>query len=181
MIIQDEWDKMERGFKFTYTRHSENLPETRRFFFSGIAKPVEQYKSQQTFRENCPSLHKIKTFFIYAKEGNFEVFKLPSGKLLESGEAKDFRNAEIQITIAGSNSAVIFGNIASDAVKLVKDEKSLTFIETTAVGNKQVLIIKDRWDAKEKGFEFTYIRNTEALLFGELIRSIYIGVAKPAM
>ena len=43
------------------------------------------------------------------------------------------------------------------------------------------MIIEDKWDAKEKGFKFTYIRNTITLIFSrQLIRSISSGIAKPA-
>lgn len=185
MIIQDEWDEKEGGFKFTYTRHSnhsKNIPEVRRFNYSGVAKPAGQYKSPQTSRETGPSLHTIRIFHIYAKKGNFETFSLESGELLKSAEARDLRNGELQYALTGPNSEIFSGNAGSDDVKLVKDERSLTFIETTPAGNKQVLIIKDKWDEKEKGFEFTYVRNTEdILILGKLMRSIYSGIAKPAM
>ena len=94
------------------------------------------------------------------RKGNYKSFDLASGKLLENTEAKDFFNGELQYTITGPNSAIFSGNAGSEDVELVKDERSLTFIETTLMGNKHIMIIEDKWDAKEKGFKFTYIRNT---------------------
>ena len=188
MIIEDEWDVKEGGFKFTYTRNIKDRDLLQRSLYSGIATPAGQYKSSRTSREASPSLQRTKTFLIYAKMGNFKAFDLTSGKLLENEEAKDFRNGEMQYTITGPNSAVFSGNVGSTVVKQVKDDRSVTFIETTIMGNKNIMIISDKWDTKEKGFLFTYIRNVvmpsrESLsLFNndELFRSIYSGIAKPA-
>ena len=52
------------------------------------------------------------------------------------------------------------GNLGSAEVELVKDHNFLTFIETTPLGGKHIMVIANEWDAKEKGFKFTYIRNT---------------------
>ncbi len=184
MIIEDEWDVKEGGFKFTYTRNiggNEELSRTLRSLYSGIAKPAGQYKSSRILREASPSLQRTKIFLIYAKKGNYKSFDLASGKLLENTEAKDFFNGELQYTITGPNSAIFSGNAGSEDVELVKDERSLTFIETTLSGSKHIMIIEDKWDAKEKGFKFTYIRNIEdRILLGKLLRSIYSGIAKPA-
>ena len=130
-----------------------------------------------------PTLKEIKTFLVYAKEGNYKAFDISTGKLIENKEANDFRNGEIQYTITGPNSAIISANQGSAEVELVKDDRSVTFIETTIFGNKMIMIISDKWDTKEKGFLFTYIRNVKMPPFdpsGKLLRSIYSGIAKPA-
>ena len=42
------------------------------------------------------------------------------------------------------------------------------------------MIIANEWDVKEKGFKFTYIRNTDmSPLLPKLVRTIYNGIAKP--
>ena len=127
-----------------------------------------------------PSLKGTKIFTIFAQEGNFKTFNIESGKLLENGKAKDFRNGEIMFMITGTNSAIMSGNAGSAKVELVKDDDFVTFIETTSGGNKHIMIIANEWDVKEKGFKFTYIRNTDmSPLLPKLVRTIYNGIAKP--
>jgi hypothetical protein len=188
MIIKDTWDAKEDGFKFTYTRNTGDVLQGShrilRSLYSGIAKPAGQYKSSWISREASPAFQRAKIFLIYAKRGNFKSFDLSSGKLLENKEieTKDlFANGELQYAITGPNSAIFSGNAGSAEVDLVKGERTFTFIETTPSGSKHIMIIEDKWDAKEKGFKFTYIRNTITLIFSrQLIRSISSGIAKPA-
>lgn len=183
MIIENNWDKKEKGFKFTYTRNIEGdglLRKTLRSVYNGIAKPAGQYQISKAADGVGPSLQATRTFIIYAQRGNYTSFDLASGKLLDNENAKDFRNGELQYTITGFDSAIFSGNAGSTEVELVKDKKSVTFIETTFSGSKHIMIIKDEWDTKEKGFKFTYIRNTEGgILIPKLMRSIYSGIAKP--
>lgn len=184
MIIKDKWDSKGKGFKFTYTRNIEDrglLQKTQRSVYSGIAKPAGQYQTSKTIDGIGPSFQSTKTFIIYAREGNYTSFDLASGKLLDKDDVKDLQKGELQYTITGSNSALFSGNSGSTEVELVKDNNSATFIETTFSGNKHIMIIEDKWDVKEKGFRFTYIRNTEdRILLGKLMRSIYSGIARPA-
>ena len=184
MIIEDKWDAKEKGFKFTYTRNIEDkvlLQQTLRSVYSGIAKPAGQHKILTTSDGVSPSLSTTRTFIIYAQTGNYKSFDLASGKLLINEDVKDFRKGELQYTITSSDSGIFSGNAGSTEVELVKDDNSVTFIETTFSGNKHIMIIEDKWDAKEKGFKFTYIRNTEdRMLLGKLMRSIYTGIARPA-
>ena len=180
MIIEDNWDKKEKGFKFTYTRNIEDtelLKKTLRFVYSGIAKPAGEYQISNAVGRSSPSLSAARTFIIYARKGNYTSFDLASGKLLDNEGAKDFRNGELQYTITGFDSAIFSGNAGSTEVELVKDDNSVTFIETTAFGNKHIMIIEDNWDKKEKGFRFIYVRHT--VFFSKLMRSIYSGIAKP--
>ena len=184
MIVEDKWDVKESGFKFTYTRNIEDkelLGGTLRSVYSGIAKPVGQHKRSRTPNQANLSLQDTRAFTIFARKGNAKIFNLASGKLLENNEDKSFRRGELLFTIIGRDSAILSGNFGSTKVKLVKDDDSVTFIETTPTGNKHIMIIQNEWEAKEKGFKFTYIRNTEdRFLLGKLIRSIYSGIAKPA-
>ena len=183
IIIKDKWEAKEDGFKFTYTRNiGDGIRGAQRFLYSGIAKPAGQYKISRISREANPTFQRVKTFLIYEKQGNFKSFDLSSGKLLENKKMKDlFADGELQYTITGPNSAIFSGNAGSTQVKLVKDEKTFMFIETTFSGSKHIMIIEDKWDAKEKGFKFTYIRNTiDRILLGKLLRSISSGIAKPA-
>jgi hypothetical protein len=184
MIIKDEWDAKGKGFKFTYTRNIEDkglLQKTLRSVYSGAAKPAGQYQISKTIEGVGPSFRTTRTFIIYARKGNYTSFDLANGKLLDNEDVKDFRKGELQYTITGANSALFSGNAGSTEVELVKDDNSVTFIETTFSGNKHIMIIENKWDTKEKGFTFTYIRNTEdRILLGKLMRSIYSGIARPA-
>ena len=184
MIIKDKWDAKEKGFKFTYTRNLEDkglLQKTLRSVYSGLAKPAGQYQISKMIDGVGPSFQTTRTFIIYARKGNYTSFDLATGKLLDNKDVKDFRKGELQYTITGSDSALFSGNAGSTEVELVKGDNSVTFIETTFSGSKHIMIIEDKWDAMEKGFKFTYIRNIEdRILLGELMRSIYSGIAKPA-
>ncbi len=184
MIVEDKWDEKEKGFKFTYTRNTGDmglLQQTLRSVYSGIAKPAGQYQISKASGGSSPPLPRTRTFIIYARKGNYKNFDLASGKLLANEDAKDLRNGELQYTITGSDSAIFSGNAGSTEVELVKDDNSVTFIETTFSGSKHIMIIENKWDEKEKGFKFTYIRNTEdRILLGKLMRSIYSGIARPA-
>ena len=180
MIIEDKWDAKESGFKFTYTRNIQMLGKNMRSVYTGIAKPTLHYKISKSPNQVNPSLKGTKIFTIFAQEGNFKTFNIESGKLLENDKAKDFRNGEIMFMITGTNSAIMSGNAGSAKVELVKDDDFVTFIETTSGGNKHIMIIANEWDVKEKGFKFTYIRNTDmSPLLPKLVRTIYSGIAKP--
>ena len=176
-IIEDKWDVKEKGFKFTYTRNIQVLGENIRSVYTGIAKPTLLYKRLRKPNLTDPSLQNTKTFSIFAQEGNAKTFNLESGKLVEKGLDKSFRNGEIMFMVTSPNSAIMSGNVGAAKVELVKNDNFLTFIETTPVGSKHTLIITNEWDAKSKGFKFTYIRNT--FIFSVLIRSIFNGIAKP--
>lgn len=128
--------------------------------------------------DDIPSVHATKTFLIYAKKGNFQTFDY-FGKLVENEEVKDFRNGELLFIITGPKSAIFSANTGISEVEFVKDTNSVTFIETTPAGNKHVMIIEDKWDAKENGFKFTYTRNIQVL--GKNMRSIFTGIAKPTL
>ena len=180
MIIEDKWDVKEGGFKFTYTRNIQMLGKNMRSVYTGIAKPTLHYKISKSPNQVNPSLKGTKIFTIFVQEGNVKIFNIESGKLLENDKAKDFRNGEIMFMITGPDSAIMSGNLGSADVELVKDHNFLTFIETTSGGNKHIMIIANEWDIKEKGFKFTYIRNTDmSPLLPELVRTIYSGIAKP--
>ena len=128
--------------------------------------------------DDIPSIHGTKTFLIYAKKGNSQVFNL-SGKIVKNEEAKDFRDGELLFIITGLKSAIFSANTGISEVEFVKNTNSVTFIETTPAGNKHIMIIEDKWDVKEGGFKFTYTRNTGVL--GRNIRSVYTGIAKPTL
>jgi hypothetical protein len=180
MIIEDKWDAKEGGFKFTYTRSIQVLGKNMRSVYTGIAKPTLHYKISKSPNQVNPSLKGTKIFTIFAQEGNVKIFNIESGKLLENDKAKDMRNGEIMFMITGTNSAIMSGNVGSAKVELVKDDDFVTFIETTSGGNKHIMIIANEWDVKEKGFKFTYIRNTDmSPLLPKLVRTIYNGIAKP--
>jgi hypothetical protein len=180
MIIEDKWDVKEGGFKFTYTRNIQVLGKNMRSVYTGIAKPTLHYKISKSPNQVNPSLKGTKIFTIFAQEGNVKIFNIESGKLLENDKAKDMRNGEIMFMITGTNSAIMSGNVGSAKVELVKDDDFVTFIETTSGGNKHIMIIANEWDVKEKGFKFTYIRNTDmSPLLPKLVRTIYSGIAKP--
>ena len=180
MIIEDKWDVKEKGFKFTYTRNIQVLGKNMRSVYTGIAKPTLHYKISKHPNQVNPSLKGTKIFTVFAQEGNVKTFNIESGKLLENDKAKDFRNGEIMFMITGTNSAIMSGNVGSAKVELVKDDDFVTFIETTSGGNKHIMIIANEWDVKEKGFKFTYIRNTDmSSLLPKLVRTIYNGIAKP--
>ena len=182
MIIEDKWDAKEGGFKFTYTRNIQILGKNMRSVYTGIAKPTLHYKRSRKPNHANPSLQNTKTFSIFAQEGNFKAFNLESGKLVEKDTSKSFRNGEIIFMITGPDSAIMSGNLGSADVELVKDHNFLTFIETTPLGGKHIMVIANEWDAKSKGFKFTYIRNTiDKFLSGVLMRSIYSGIAKPTL
>jgi hypothetical protein len=182
MIIEDKWDAKESGFKFTYTRNIQMLGKNMRSVYTGIAKPTLHYKRSRKPNHANPSLQNTKTFSIFAQEGNFKAFNLESGKLVEKDTSKSFRNGEIIFMITGPDSAIMSGNLGSADVELVKDHNFLTFIETTPLGGKHIMVIANEWDAKSKGFKFTYIRNTiDKFLSGVLMRSIYSGIAKPTL
>ena len=117
-----------------------------------------------------------KTFALYAKKGEVREFDA-TGKLVESGDANDFQNGENRWTITGTNTALTFGNLGSAEVELIRDDRSLTFIETTPVGNKIILIIYDEWSEKEKGFRCVYTRNLE-YGYKNTLRLAYSGIAK---
>ena len=183
MIIEDKWDAKEKGFKFIYTRNIEDqalLKRTLRSVYTGIATPAGKHQNSKALDKGDLPLAATRTFIIYARKGNYTSFDLASGKRLTNEEVKDFQNGELQYTITGPKSAIFSGNAGSTEVELVKDDNSVTFIETTFSGSKHIMIIEDKWDVKEKGFKFTYIRNTEdRMLLGKLMRSIYTGIARP--
>ena len=181
MIIEGKWNVKENGFKFTYTRNITGEFGTNvRSIYIGIAKPTLHYKPSRRTIRTVPSLQETKIFSVFAQEGVFKSFNIESGELLESNKANDFRNGEIMFLITGLNNAIMSGNAGTAKVELVKDDNFLTFIETTPLGGKHIMVIANEWDAKEKGFKFTYIRNIEdRILLGKLLRSIYSGIAKP--
>ena len=179
MTVENKWDAKEKGFKFTYTRSIKMLAEHIRSVYTGIAKPTLLYKRLRKPNLTEPSLQNTKTFSIFAQEGNAKTFNLESGKLVEKGSDKSFRNGEIMFLVTSSNSAITSGNVGTAKVELVKNDNFLTFIETTPLGSKHTMIITNEWDAKSKGFKFTYIRNT--FIFGVLTRSIFNGIGKPTL
>lgn len=180
MVIEDKWDVKEKGFKFTYTRNIQVLGENMRSVYTGIAKPTLLYKRSRKPNQVVPSLQIQKHFTIFKLKGNFKTFNLETGKLLQN-EDTSFRDGDIMFMITGTKSATMFGNVGSAEVELVKDDNFLTFIETTPLGGKHIMIIANEWDAKENGFKCTYIRNIEErILTSELMRTIANGIAKPA-
>lgn len=182
MIIEDKWDVKEKGFKFTYTRNIQVLGENMRSVYTGISKPTLLYKRSRKPDLPNPSFENQKTFSIFAQEGNFKTFNLESGKLVEKGTDKSFRKGEIMFIVTSPNSAIMSGNAGTAKVELVKDDNFLTFIETTTLGNKNIMVISNEWDVKEKGFKFTYIRNIDfSILSGKFLRLIFSGIAKPTL
>ncbi len=181
MIIEDKWDAKEGGFKFTYTRQSNKGPiANSRSVYTGIAKPTLLYKHSRKPNQVVPSLQIQKHFTIFKLKGNFKTFNLETGKLLQNEDAS-IRDGDMMFMITGPKSATMFGNAGSAEVELVKDDNFLTFIETTPLGGKHIMIIANEWDAKENGFKCTYIRNIEERIFAsELWRTIVNGIAKPA-
>jgi len=131
----------------------------------------------QSGGRKVPALHKTKTFRIYAKKGNFKTFSA-FGKLLENKDAKDFRNGELLFIIIGPNKAIFSTNTGVSEVDIIRDRRSVTFIETTLSENWYIMIIEDELDAKEKGFKFTYTCSSEDRL-KQTHRSVYSGIAKP--
>lgn len=192
LIIYDMWNVKEKGFKFTYVRHSEDYFKTRnsllqrevhRVVYSGVAKPAGQYKSPHISRESGPFLQEIKVFGVHERKAHFQAFNSETGELLEetqnsSGEA--FRNGSHLFTITGPSSAIFAGRHGAGRVDLVKDECSATFIETTPAGTtKHIMIVTDQWDTNEKGFVYTYIRHIDHWLSMEFLRTVSSGIAKP--
>lgn len=128
---------------------------------------------------NRPKLSEVRSFTIYAKEGKFTVFNL-NGKIVEQKPENAFQDGEMRFTLLGGEKAMMYGNLGIAEVRVVQEKGSTTFIETTLFGNQHILIIYDDWDEKERGFRFTYTRNTEdRLLSHEIMRSTYKGIAKP--
>ena len=181
MIIEDKWDVQEGGFKFTYTRMTQNAHPiaNSRSVYTGIAKPTLLYKRSRKPNQLNPSLRSIKSFTISVLKENFKVFDLETGVLLENKDVVSESLNSIMFMITGTQSATMFGNAGSAEVKLVKDDNFLTFIETT-LGGRHIMIIANEWDAKGKGFKFTYIRNIEERIFAsQFMRTIANGIAKP--
>ena len=130
--------------------------------------------------EDIPSIHDAKTFLIYAKKGNFKGFNR-SGKILKNEEAKDFRDGELLFIITDPKTAILSANTGLSNVEFVKNTDSVTFIETTSAGNKDLMIIEDKWDVQEGGFKFTYTRMTQNAHPIANSRSVYTGIAKPTL
>jgi hypothetical protein len=182
MIIENKWDVQEGGFKFTYTRMTQNDHPiaNSRSVYTGIAKPTLLYKHSRKPNQVVPSLQIQKHFTIFKLKGNFKTFNLETGKLLQNEDAS-IRDGDMMFMITGPKNATMFGNAGSAEVELVKDDNFLMFVETTLLGGMHIMIIANEWDAKEKGFKFTYIRNIEERIFAsEFMRTIANGVAKPA-
>lgn len=193
MAISNRWDTKQKGFRFTYTRHSKDslhvfwrdLPKkTHRYLYSGIAKPVKQPIDSNQYNS---LLHQTDVFTMYGHKARFKEYNLKDGgKLVGESTAKSvndkalkgFTKGEMQYTITTPKSAIFSGNAGSSVVDLIRDDTSLTFIERSIGDNTFVMIIYDTWDSTRKGFEYVYIRHWEV---GEIIllRSIYFGVAKP--
>lgn len=157
MLIEDKWDKRERGFKFTYLRNVQMFGKNLRSHYTGIAKPALNFKISSRPDQVIPSLKRTKTFSVFANEGNVKIFNIESGTLIKNEKANDFQSGEIMFIITGPDSATMAGNIGTAKIRFVRDENFLTFIETTSGGNKHIMIIADDWDVKEKGFKFIYV------------------------
>lgn len=181
MLIENKWDTKEGGFKFTYTRNIHVLGKNIRSNYIGIAKPTLLYNHSRKPNQISPLLRNTKTFTLFKLKGNFKTFDLETGKLLKK-EDTSMRDGDIMFMITGPKSAAMFGNVGSAKVELVKDDNFLTFIETTPIGSKHIMIIANEWDVKEKGFKCTYVRNIEErILASRLMRSIFNGIAKPTI
>lgn len=179
MIIEDKWAAKESGFKFTYTRNIQVLGKTLRSVYIGIAKPTLLYNHSRKPNQLYPILRDTKSFTLFRLKGKAKKFDLTTGKL-HKNEDTSMRDRDIMFMITGPKSATMFGNVGSAEVELVKDDNFLTFVETTPLGGKHIMIIANEWDAKAKGFKCTYIRNIEERVFANfLMRSIFNGIAKP--
>ncbi len=174
MTITNKWDTKQKGFRFTYTRHSKDLlhafisgddwrdlpKQSHRYLYSGIAKPVKQPIDTNRYNSH---LHQTDVFTMYGHKARFKEFNLKDGgKLVDEQTAKSvndkalkgFTKGEMQYTITAPNSAVFSGNAGSAVVELIRDDTSLTFIERTIGDNTFVMIIYGTWDSTRKGFEY---------------------------
>ena len=135
-------------------------------------------KHQHSIQSETARLMVAKTFILYAKKGEFKKFDTLTAKLVKSGKTDDFRNGELQYTIISPNTAIFSANQGTGEVEMIRDHRSITFIETTPFGNKMIAVIYDEWNEKEKGFRFTYTRNVEFAFSNSIMRSTYTGIAK---
>lgn len=156
-----------------------------------VLEPTESGRVMAVFNEagdlvytlpafNQPKLSEVRSFRIYAKEGEFTALKLDNGKIVEQKPSNAFQDGEIRFTLIGGEKAMMYGNQGMAEVRVIQEKGNITFIETTLSGNQHILIIYDDWDEKDRGFRFTYTRNIEdRLLLREMMRSTYKGIAKP--
>ncbi|MCG9128701.1 hypothetical protein JT359_13980 [Candidatus Poribacteria bacterium] len=179
LVIEDKWDRKEGGFNFIYTRNIQVLEKTLRSVYIGIAKPILLYNNSRKPNQVYPTLRDSTAFTLFNLKGNFKTFDIETGKLLKNGKT-NMHDGDIMFMITSPKSATMFGNVGSAKVELFKDENFLTFIETTPLGNKHIMLIVNEWDVKEQGFNCIYVRNIEErILTNELMRSIFKGIAKP--
>ena len=128
------------------------------------------------FTRDTDRLMAARTFIIHDKKRVFKAFDL-TGKLIE--EKKDtLQDGVMSYTITSPTTAIIFGNVGSAEVEFTRADRSITFIETTPAGNKNIMVIYDEWDDKEKGFRFIYTRNIKSPMINELMKTTATGIAK---
>jgi len=133
---------------------------------------------------NRPKLSEVRSFKIYAKEGEAKVIR--DGKIVEQTPDKSFQNGEIQFMLIGGEKAMMYTNTDVKEVRVTQEKGSISFIESAESRNmktgfmeKHVLIIYDDWDEKEDGFRFAYTRNFDDFWERGTLRETYKGIAKP--
>ncbi len=198
LIINNEWVK-DRGFRFSYTRHSkdiiksggEEIKETYRTHYKGIAVPLgyNQLKNGMQLPHYTGKLNKSNAFVMYERKGWYADYDYQKkGALIKKEKiTKGLSQGEMQYVITDPNRGILSGNAGSAPVKVIRDDRSVTFIERAAGDNTFVMVVYDRWNPKERGFEYTYIRHWEYPRFDivdydglsfNLLRSIVFGFAK---
>lgn len=165
-VEETSWNKTKQGYY--------GLFADRRVLF----KPLDVYPMNSI--SNVKLLHNSRRFRVYAKNASGVVYNTetldvvePKGKISVD---KSFKDGTMIFTIVNENSGKVYGNAGSSPVEFYRDKNCLIFTESTGLGGKQVFIISDKYNTREKGFWFTYVRNT--MMFYQLMRSTYRGIAK---
>ena len=137
-------------------------------------------RAKSTAKSDQPSLFDYQSFSLYSKKGTFTKTDLVSGEVIKQEKSSGFQKGELKFVATSEGKGLILGNQGSAEVSITKNENSITFVETTSVGNKHILIIYDDWNEDDGGFYFVYTRNiVDDFLLMATLRSVYKGVAKP--
>ena len=170
LLIDDaSWNKEKQGY------HAYVEDEILLF------KPLGIYPKATT--RNAKLLHNSKRFSVYEKNASMVVFSTDTMEVKETekdtSSGKSFRDGSMKFLILGEGTATFYANAGSAPVEFYRGKDCLIFTETTAFGGKHVFIISDKYDSREMGFRYTYVRNTiDTILLKELIRTTSHGIAK---
>ena len=128
--------------------------------------------------QRSPTLAAYTSFAFFAEEGEFSVYKL--GELVEKQTASDMRDGQLRFVILGPGRGLVFGNMGSSEVEVLRSRESVSFVEMTPTGSRHVFTVYDEWLPESGGFRATYIRNSENPLTNppEVLRTVYSGYAR---